>query len=117
MENMNDERAMEIFMDIQRGLPRQGPGHDDETRQALGYCLELPDQPSVLDIGCGPGMQTLVLAGMLHGSVTAIDLHQEYLDELQIRSDAVGRPKQPIGLAHFWTSVSEPKTQQSWAFQ
>ena len=30
----DDARAMEVFMDVQRGLPRQGPGHDDATRRA-----------------------------------------------------------------------------------
>lgn len=87
---MDDERAMEIFMDVQRGLPRQGPGNDDATRRALAYCQDLPDQSSVLDIGCGPGMQTLVLAEALHGFVTAVDLHQEYLYELQDRADVAG---------------------------
>ena len=87
---MDESHAMEVFFDIQRGLPRQGPGSDDETRRALSYCRELPARPSVLDVGCGPGMQTLVLAETLNAHVSAVDLHQEYLDELRIRAAKTG---------------------------
>lgn len=87
---MDEAQMMEIFMEIQRGLPRQGPGNDDATRYALSCCTDLPETPSVLDIGCGPGMQTLVLADALRGSITAVDLHQEYLDELENRARTKG---------------------------
>lgn len=86
----DDARAMEIFMEVQRGLPRQGPGNDDSTRRALTYCGDLPQQPSVLDIGCGPGMQTFVLAETLQANVTAVDLHAEYLAELEQHAAAAG---------------------------
>jgi len=36
----------------------------------------------VLDIGCGTGRQTLVLARTLRTRVVGIDIHQPYLDEL-----------------------------------
>jgi len=58
-----DPRLLEVFFDVQRGLPRQGVGDSESTRKALALCSQLPDKPVVLDIGCGPGMQTIVLAG------------------------------------------------------
>ena len=87
---MNNARLMEIFMDVQRGLPRQGPGSDDTTRRALYLCAGLPARPNILDVGCGPGKQSLVLADALRGSVTAVDLHQEYLDQLDRDAKACG---------------------------
>lgn len=87
---MNDARLMEIFMDVQRGLPRQGPGSDDTTRRALSLCVDLPPQPNVLDVGCGPGKQSLVLADALRSPVTAVDMHQEYLDQLDRDANARG---------------------------
>ena len=88
---MSDEnqRLREIFFDVQRGLPRQGPGSDDSTLKALSLCPELPERPAILDIGCGPGRQTLALANaLMDGHMTAVDIHQEYLDELQERAKA-----------------------------
>ena len=68
---------------MQRGLPRQGPGDSASTNQALALCEDLPKKPRILDIGCGPGVQTLVLAGATSGTITAVDNCEEYLDELR----------------------------------
>jgi SAM-dependent methyltransferase len=54
----------------------------------LGLCTELPAAPDVLDVGCGPGAQTVVLARATGGRVTAVDLHEEFLDELRDRASA-----------------------------
>ena len=82
----DNPRLFEIFLDVQRGLPRQGPGSDECTLKALSMCRGLIDKPSVLDIGCGPGMQTIALVKALHGNVAALDLFPEYLDELKERA-------------------------------
>ena len=66
-------RLLEVFFEVQRGLPRQGPGDNGSTNKALALCLGLPDKPSVLDIGCGPGMQTMALAEASSGSIIAVD--------------------------------------------
>ena len=76
---------VEVFFEVQRGLPRQGPGSNADTVKALALCSELPTNPTVLDIGCGPGMQTLALAEALPGSILAVDICNEYLEELRKR--------------------------------
>ncbi|MDP6689368.1 MAG: class I SAM-dependent methyltransferase [Alphaproteobacteria bacterium] len=81
----DNARLWDIFLEVQRGLPRQGPGCADATRRALSLCSGLPDRPRVLDIGCGPGMQTMVLAQDLDAHITAVDLHEEYLEQLRAR--------------------------------
>ncbi len=85
-----DPRLFEIFLDVQRGLPRQGPGAEECTLKALSFCRDLPPRPAVLDIGCGPGMQTVALAKCLDGQITAVDIHPEYLAELKPRAKAAG---------------------------
>lgn len=80
-----EPRLLQVFFDVQRGLPRQGVGDDKSTRKALALCAGLPDKPSVLDIGCGPGMQTIALAESSSGSITAVDNYEEYLVELRQR--------------------------------
>jgi SAM-dependent methyltransferase len=65
------------------GLPRQGPGSDDCTREALRRLGVLPAAPRVLDLGCGSGRSALVLAQALRARVVAVDNHQPFLDQLQ----------------------------------
>ena len=95
---MDDERLFEIFMDIQRGLPRQGPGNNDATLRALAHCKSLPENARVLDIGCGPGQQTLALAKALDTHVTAVDYFQEFLDQLEASAEAGGMTHQVTAL-------------------
>jgi SAM-dependent methyltransferase len=76
-----------VFFEVQRGLPRQGPGSRESTLKALKLCAELPENPVVLDIGCGPGMQTIDIAKSSSGSITAVDNCGEYLEELRHRAE------------------------------
>jgi SAM-dependent methyltransferase len=75
---------------LHQGLPREGPGADGCTREALGRLPALPREPVVLDLGCGTGRQTLVLAKALNARVTAVDLHQPFLDQLNRSATAQG---------------------------
>jgi serine/threonine-protein kinase HipA len=72
----------EAFFTLHQDIPREGPGSDAATRQAISRLPDLPESPVVLDIGCGPGKQTLVLARELGVPITAIDMHQPFLDQL-----------------------------------
>ena len=81
---------MDIFFEMFEGLPRQGPGDDQFTRQAFSYLKPLPPQPLILDIGCGSGMQTIELARLTDGKIVAMDTHQSFLDELTQRARQAG---------------------------
>ena len=74
---------MEMMFLIHQGLPREGPGNSDATRRAFAAIPDLPEKPDILDVGCGPGMQTLDLADMTGGRITALDYHEQYLDVLR----------------------------------
>jgi ubiquinone/menaquinone biosynthesis C-methylase UbiE len=74
--------GMEYFYELFRGLPRGGPGDNDSTRKAYGYLKNIPSEPQILDIGCGPGMQTLELAKLSNGTIIALDNYQPFLDIL-----------------------------------
>ncbi len=81
----------EAFRLIHTGIPREAPGSDASTRRALELLPDLPPAPRVLDLGCGPGRQTLALAAALEGSrITAVDIHRPYLDRLQRAAAALG---------------------------
>jgi ubiquinone/menaquinone biosynthesis C-methylase UbiE len=72
----------EIFFDIHKDLPREGSGRDEYTEQAYNMIPPI-DHPQILDIGCGPGLQTIKLAKISKGHITAIDIHQPFLEQLQ----------------------------------
>src|SRR5688572_18401972 len=80
----------ESFFLLHSGLPREGPGSDDSTRQALRRLGALPAEPRVLDLGCGPGRQTLVLARELGAVITAVDAHAPFLKELEAAAASQG---------------------------
>ena len=84
--NVEDNKMrMEYFFELFENLPRQGPGCRDATLRALHSITalrRLPPDPAVLDIGCGCGMQTQILAKELQTKITAIDNHKPVLDRL-----------------------------------
>lgn len=84
----------DLFFEIHSDLPREGPGCNSSTREAFSKLVDLPRGLRLLDIGCGPGIQTIELANLLlahEGSVTAVDLNQPYLDTLldKISKDSI----------------------------
>jgi len=80
---MNEDIALKAFFELHSNLPREGPGTNEATTQAFAFLTDLPDHPRILDLGCGPGMQTIQLAHLCNGHITAVDLHQPYLNQLQ----------------------------------
>ena len=87
---MTESQHSAVFFDLHRDLPREGPGDDESTLRALAMCSELPERPAVLDIGCGPGMQTLALATATGCIVTAVDAREPFLDQLRERAETAG---------------------------
>ena len=72
----------DIFFEIFNNLPRGGPGDNESTRKAFSLLRDLPESVHILDIGCGPGMQTIELAKLINGQIIALDNHQPFLDKL-----------------------------------
>ena len=50
----------------------------------------LPSRPRVLDIGCGTGPASLVLATDTGGTVLAVDVHRPFLHQLRAAAAAAG---------------------------
>ena len=79
---MDEDRFIKLLVELHDGLPRLGPGNTESTLKALAFCKSLPESPDILDIGCGTGAQTLVLASATDGHITATDLIAQFLDQL-----------------------------------
>lgn len=73
---------MDIFFEMHKDIPREGPGDNDATKRAITMLKDMPSNPNILDIGCGPGMQTIELAENMNGKIYAIDIHKPFLDRL-----------------------------------
>ncbi|MFF7627392.1 GNAT family N-acetyltransferase [Streptomyces cyaneofuscatus] len=89
-DHIDDASRTEAFFTLHHRLPRQSPGSDATTRRLLALAGPLPDRPRVLDLGCGPGRAALLLAAEAGAEVTAVDLHQPFLDELDQAAEARG---------------------------
>ncbi|OKJ21550.1 transferase [Streptomyces sp. CB00316] len=89
-DHIDDASRTEAFFTLHHRLPRQSPGSDATTRRLLDLTGPFPDRPRVLDLGCGPGRATLLLAAEAGAEVTAVDLHQPFLDELREAAGARG---------------------------
>lgn len=80
----------DAFYLLHKDLARQGPGSEASTRHAIRRLPGMPAKPRVLDVACGPGAQTLVLAQSLRTRITAIDIHQPFLDQLNETATELG---------------------------
>ena len=87
---MAADRATELFFELFSGLPRQGPGSTASTRRALGLVPGVGPQTRVLDLGCGTGAQSLVLAKSSPARIVAIDNHPPFVDALNREARRLG---------------------------
>ena len=71
----------DIFFEIHHNLLREGPGRDRYTKKAFQMIPPIKN-PRILDIGCGPGTPTVLIAKLSYGNIIGMDIHQPYLDEL-----------------------------------
>lgn len=82
--------VFERFLALYGVLPRAAPGSDDATRAALAI-LPMEPRKTVLDLGCGPGAQTLSLADALPDSmIVAVDVEPSMVVETARRIRAAG---------------------------
>ncbi len=83
--DLADPHTFELFLEVYGTLPRGGPGGDAHTRRALEL-VPGPTPQVVLDVGCGPGAQTVTLARALPGAhILAVDLLAEMVQETNRR--------------------------------
>lgn len=88
-----------LLFELFENTPRQGPGSVATTRRALGMLPGSLRVERVLDLGCGTGGSTIVLAGDTGAHVTAVDIHPPFLATL-------GAHAEECGLADHITTVA-----------
>jgi ubiquinone/menaquinone biosynthesis C-methylase UbiE len=83
-------QGIEYVYELCEELPRCGPGDIEHTRRAFHAMPLRAEHPFILDIGCGTGAQTIVLAKISNGKIIALDNHQAFLDILMERAKSQG---------------------------
>jgi DNA-binding transcriptional MerR regulator/predicted O-methyltransferase YrrM len=80
-KDMNEhDQYMIDFMKVFETLDRWGPGCDFDSLKALS---KLPTSPTkIIDIGCGKGFSTRLLAQHTQAQIVAVDNEQSALDQL-----------------------------------
>ena len=81
---------MNYFLEIFGSLPRAGPGSDALTRRAFEMIPSLPKSPRILDLGCGPGKQTVELLRCCAGTVVALDFLPEMIARTTAEAEQAG---------------------------
>lgn len=87
-EEADSPRA--LMFSFYEGVVRKGPGSEASTLKALAMLKGLPEHPRFVEFGCGAGVATIALARSSPCHITAVDIHQPFLDELQRDSVRTG---------------------------
>ena len=88
-KDMNEhEQYMADFMRIFATLDRWGPGSQEDSLRALSDVSHSPCY--ILEIGCGKGIATTLLAQHTHAAITAVDNEESALLRLHERMEQTG---------------------------
>ena len=79
-----------LLFELFENTQRQGPGSVETTRRALRLLPDSLRVERVLDLGCGTGGSTIVLAEETSAHVTAVDIHPPFLAMLRARAEERG---------------------------
>ncbi|MBZ2174286.1 methyltransferase domain-containing protein [Schnuerera sp. xch1] len=78
---------LELIIDFHIDGKRQGPGSDEATKKALSFIPQLNEHSQILDIGCGTGAQTMILAQNTNANIIAVDMLPQFLGRLNKKID------------------------------
>lgn len=81
---------MDAFHQLFDPLPRLSPGSDSSTSKAIRRLPSPRLGAKILDVGCGKGRSTIVLAQHYKAPVIGVDAYQPYLDALDAAAKEAG---------------------------
>lgn len=107
-KDMNEhDLYMADFMNVFDTLERWGPGSETDTKKALSLVPKTPT--NILEVGCGKGLATKVLAKYSKAKITALDNEQSALDSLMQRFKQDGIPERLETVCESMSKLPFPK--------
>jgi SAM-dependent methyltransferase len=89
-ENFTEDDYIAALIELHEGVEFKGPGDKDYSWKLMASLPGLPPKPRVADLGCGSGVITLLLATHFGGTVKAVDLSADFIEELRRDLAAAG---------------------------
>jgi len=74
------EFDINLICEYYSNMKRQGPGSPEVTIKALSFIDNLTQESIIVDLGCGTGGQTMVLAQHAPGQIKGIDLFPKFIE-------------------------------------
>ena len=75
-----------LICEYYASVERQGPGSPEITCKALSFVDNLNKDSRIVDLGCGTGGQTRVLAQHSPGTITGIDLFPRFIELFNLKA-------------------------------
>jgi ubiquinone/menaquinone biosynthesis C-methylase UbiE len=81
--------TMALIIDFFKDFERLGPGDDEQSKKALRK-INFNNDSRILDVGCGTGAQSILLAKETNAEIIAVDFLQPFLDTLNKKIQTLG---------------------------
>lgn len=96
----NEETCFDLVCRFFLAVERQGPGSDDTTLRALQSMDCLSDEPYIADLGCGTGVQSMLLAQHTRAKIIGVDMLAPFVERYNYNAERLnlaGRVKGVVG--------------------
>jgi ubiquinone/menaquinone biosynthesis C-methylase UbiE len=80
------EFDVNLICEYYSSVERQGPGSPEITVKALSFIDNLNKESRIVDLGCGTGGQTRVLAEHTEGMITGLDLFPRFIELFDLKA-------------------------------
>jgi len=100
---------LNLICELHVGLERQGPGSPEMTIKALSFLDNLNKISRVVDLGCGTGGQTMVLAQNITGNITGVDFFAGFINIFNDNAKKLNLQERVRGIVGSMESLSFQK--------
>jgi ubiquinone/menaquinone biosynthesis C-methylase UbiE len=106
----NEQLSMlDLICETHVGLERQGPGSPEMTIKALSFLDNLDKISRVVDLGCGTGGQTMVLAQNITGNITGLDFLPDFINVFNDNAKKLNLQERVKGIVGSMENISFKK--------